>query len=133
MESLVTLAKNIAYDAHSGQFRRDGSPYFMHPLRVSHKCHSVNLKVIALLHDVLEDTSETMETLVNKGIPLELVSIVKILSKSQYESYNQYLQEIKSNELAIEVKILDMLDNLSDNPSKKQILKYSKALSFLMS
>ena len=133
MEALVDLAKNIAYIAHAGQFRRDGSPYFMHPLRVSNKCDTSDLKVIALLHDVLEDTSETTESLISKGIPPELVSIVNILTKSQYESYSQYLNEIKKNELATEVKILDMLDNLCDNPNKKQIFKYTKAISFLLS
>jgi (p)ppGpp synthase/HD superfamily hydrolase len=133
LEALLTLAKKISYDAHSGQFRRDGSPYFMHPFRVSNKCNNIDAKVIALLHDVLEDTNETVETLLSKGIPSELVSVVQILSKSKYESYNEYLKEIKNHDLALEVKLLDMLDNLCDNPSKKQILKYSKAISFLLS
>lgn len=133
MEALLLLAKNIAYNAHSGQFRRDGSPYFMHPLRVSTKCKSVDLKIIALLHDTLEDTKETSVSLIRQGIPSELVEVIEILSKSKYESYNDYLKEVKNNKLALEVKILDMLDNLCDAPNKRQILKYSKAISFLLS
>jgi len=133
VDALLLLARDIAYNAHSNQYRRDGSPYFMHPLRVSNKCPSIELKVIALLHDVLEDTEETSISLITKGIPRELVYVIEVLSKSKYESYTEYLEEIKINKFALEVKVIDMLDNLCDNPSKKQILKYSKAISFLLS
>lgn len=131
MDALVVLAKNIAYYAHAGQFRRDGTPYFMHPLRISEKCTRVDFKVVALLHDVLEDTSETSISLVEKGIPEELVQVVELLSKSQHKSYSQYLKSIKQNNMALEVKKFDMLDNMCDNPTQKQLLKYSKALVYL--
>ena len=131
MDALVLLAKNIAYNAHSGQYRRDGTPYFMHPFRVSDKFTKSDFKIVALLHDVLEDTEETSVSLVNKGIPKRLVEIIKILSKGNYGDYVQYLKAIKQNYIALEIKKIDILDNLSDNPTQKQILKYSKALLFL--
>lgn len=133
MLNIVTLAKEIAYSAHAGQFRRNGLPYFMHPYRVSEKFSDSNLKIIAFLHDVLEDTSETERSLIHRGIPSKLVDIVKILKRSDKESYSEYIRRIKSNELAKKVKIQDMIDNLYDSPSTKQIHKYAKALNTLSS
>jgi len=135
---LVNHARLIAVKAHAGQYRRDGkTPYIKHPFavadRVSHLDHEY--VCVAYLHDVLEDTKVTYSDLENEGIPENILKAVAILSKNLYNenvSYDQYLVCVKRNELARKVKIADMLSNLADNPTDKQIKKYAKGLLFLV-
>ena len=124
-----TLAYKIALEAHTGQTRRDGiTPYFTHCFAVANhrRITTVEEKAVALLHDVLEDTSLSFEELLEKGIDKNIVDAVICLTKSPGQSYDAYLINIKANPLAKTVKIADMLCNLGDNPTDKQILKYRK-------
>lgn len=126
------IAEDIARKAHSGQFRRDGlTPYVTHPQRVAAKCHTSESRAVAWLHDVLEDTPTTVEDLRTAGITEEIIQAVQCLTKSGQRPYLDYLADIRTNELARTVKIADMLDNLSDGPTERQIVKYARGLLFL--
>ena len=85
-------------------------------------------QAVAWLHDVLEDTDITAKDLCEKGIPLEIVNIVKILSKKREHSYSEYIEAVCSSEIAVKVKKADLIANLTENPGNKQISKFSKAL-----
>ena len=78
-------------------------------------------QVVAWLHDVIEDTDETAESLVSQGIPEDLVKSVKLLTKTREAVYEEYLDGIASCSIAKEVKIADMLSNLSDNRKADKI------------
>ena len=132
---LIGKVFKIASDAHKEQFRRDGvTPYIKHPMavadRVSHLGHEY--VCVAYLHDVLEDTSVSVQDLYDAGVPANIVVAVIVLTKHEGISYDDYLKNIKNNELARHVKIADMLSNLADSPSNKQIRKYAKGLLFLV-
>ena len=130
-----TLAYKIALEAHAGQTRRDGiTPYFAHCFAVANhrRIETVTEKAVAFLHDVLEDTTLTASDLIEKGISAEIVEAVKALTKDKWTAYDDYLINVKANPLAKTVKIADMLCNLGDNPTDKQILKYAKGLTFLL-
>ena len=132
---LVSKAYAIAEAAHAGQFRRDGkTPYIKHPMAVAERVvrYGRDYVCVAYLHDVLEDTSVGYDDLENAGIPENILKAVEILTKSEVQSYDEYLYFVKQNELARRVKIADMLSNLSDNPSNNQIKKYAKGLLFLV-
>ena len=90
-------------------------------------------KVIAVawLHDVLEDTSVTKEQLAMAGIPGDVVATVVSLTNTG-EPYDDYLEWIKGIPMARKVKIADMLHNLSDDPTEKQIWKYANGLVRLL-
>ena len=124
----------IAEEAHSGQFRRDGkTPYITHPLRIAQKIRnkggSETHQAVALLKDCLDKTKETRTSMILKGVPEEVVDAVEALTKTDRSiSYAEYLREVKKNPLAREVKVQDILDNLSDSPSPNQIMRYSIAL-----
>ncbi|MBK1877051.1 hypothetical protein [Pelagicoccus mobilis] len=131
-DELAKRAESIARTAHAGQFRRDGAtPYIVHPQAVSERVEGAEAKAAAWLHDVLEDTSWTEEQLLDAGIPQHVVEAVTILTKNPGITYQDYLEKVNNNPLSRTVKIADMLANLSDNPSRKQILKYAKGLLFL--
>lgn len=127
---IVRLAERVATEAHLGQFRRGGSvPYIEHPRAVANRVgDDPDAMVVAWLHDVIEDTGETAESLLEKGIPRHCVEAVTLLTKGTGTDYDTYLERVACSPLATKVKIADMLSNLSDQPTPSQIRKYAKAL-----
>lgn len=136
MKVVSELAKDIAVTAHLGQFRRDRkTPYINHPLRVADRLHKESDYVIAAgwLHDVIEDTEESEESLLAAGIPERVVRAVVALTKRPgAETYDEYLSRVAFDEIARKVKIADLIDNLADSPSPAQLDRYSRALNFLV-
>ncbi len=134
ISSLVHLAESIATEAHSGQFRRNGTTaYIEHPRSVvSRVGEDPEAQVVAWLHDVIEDTEQTEESLLAAGIPAHLVEAVSLVTKTQGFAYDKYLGAIAASPLASKVKIADMLANLAEHPSQKQIRKYAKGLLTLV-
>lgn len=130
---LPQRARAIAFKAHEGQYRRDGTtPYIVHPQAVVERVgDDQDAQAAAWLHDVVEDTSETAETLARQGIPENVVEAVELMTKTKGVSYEDYLAKVAANPLATKVKIADMLANLSDNPTPRQIRKYAKGLLIL--
>lgn len=120
----------LASSAHLGQKRRGGDNYIIHPLRVANRVTSYGYKYecVGLLHDIIEDTQVDKEYLLSQGVDSDIVDAVVILTKTEDMSYEDYLDRVKNNEYARQVKIADMIDNLSDNPTIKQIKKYARGL-----
>ncbi len=133
-EEIVSLAKKIATEAHAGQFRRNGvTPYIEHPAAVASKvAGDLIAEAVAWLHDVLEDTDCTKEDLEVAGIPAEVIDRVVLLTNRGDVGYENYLRRIKADAIAKRVKIADMLSNLGDNPSERQIVKYAKGFLVLL-
>ena len=123
----IELAKSVATRAHSGQTRRDGTPYIKHPERVASKVED-RLKPIAWLHDVVEDTEVSINDLYKFGFPEYIIEAVSVLTHSKTQTNVQYWNDIAKNVDAIAVKLADINDNLSDTPSDNQRQKYAKAL-----
>lgn len=131
----IWRAYNIALQAHNGQFRRDGkTEYITHPMAVESllQNESVEIRIVALLHDVLEDT-KVKENDLRSIFSSNIVDAIVALTHYDGETYDEYLSRVKSNKIACKVKICDMLHNLSCSPSKKQISRYLKGLEFLFS
>ena len=130
MNDLPTVAEAIATLAHSGQYRRDGiTPYIEHPRSVVRRVDDDPLVIAtAWLHDVIEDTVTTAEDLAKQGIPPQVVQAVLLLTKTASTSYTGYLDRVASNDLARRVKVADMLSNLADGPTNRQIRKYAAGL-----
>jgi len=134
--SNLSRAIELATYAHSGQFRRDGkTPYIVHPLRVMLVALEIDrdYATVAILHDTLEDTELTVADLKREGFSEDIIMAVRLLTNTFEVSYDNYLAALKANKMARLVKIADIEDNLSDQPSDKQREKYSKALAFLKS
>lgn len=125
---------------HSGQIDKAGKPYFLHPLTVAFSCHSESARIVALLHDVLEDTDATIEELKKLGISDEELSAIQLLTKPKKEDYMHYIKRVAQNPLAREVKMCDLTHNmdLSRLPflTEKDIArceKYKEAYRYLIS
>ena len=127
---IVNLAEKVATEAHEGQFRRDGViPYITHPRAVASRVgNDSDAQVVAWLHDVIEDCDITAEDLIEKGFSEGQIKAVKVMTKTEGNSYGEYLEKIACSPLASKVKIADMISNLADTPSNKQLKKYAKGL-----
>lgn len=113
---------------HTGQYRRDGkTPYFTHCEKVASLLESDFEKCVAYCHDLLEDYRCTADEL-NKYSP-ELLLLVRDMTKPEGIDYLTYIKYLPNR--AKKIKIADIVANLSDSPSQKQIEKYNKALRIL--
>jgi (p)ppGpp synthase/HD superfamily hydrolase len=110
--SLLERAIEIAVSAHKGQVDKAGKPYILHPLRLLFKMQSENEMIAAVLHDVVEDTDWTIEKLKSEGFNEEVISAVKLLTHNKKVPYKKYIEAIKTNTIALRVKLADLEDNL---------------------
>lgn len=107
-------AIEIAKLAHEGQVDKSGVDYICHPLRVMESCRTVNEKIVAVLHDVIEDTDWTFDKLLAEGFSAEVIDALRCVTKlSEEEPYDEFIERVKKNPLAVSVKINDLIDNLN--------------------
>jgi len=133
MEIDLTAISQLAEKALEGHYRRGGASAIEHSIEVAQRVKGDTLaEAVALLHDVLEDTDLTGEDLLWSGVPVEVVSSVEVLTHPRWEPYKEYLHRVKKDPLATKIKIADMLTNLSDDPTDRQIKKYAEGLLFLL-
>ncbi len=140
MYHLLEKAISIALTAHKGQVDKGVNPYILHPIRVMGSVKTIEEKIIALLHDVVEDSNITIEQLKKEGFSESTLEAINLLTKTSDCSYEDYLLRIKSNKLALEIKKADLMDNLDNSrlaelnsSDYKRISKYKKALDLLNS
>ncbi|UYZ83921.1 GTP pyrophosphokinase [Entomomonas sp. E2T0] len=131
-------ALDIAFNAHKGQTDKAGQPYILHPLRLMFSLEDDKSKIVALLHDVIEDTTITIEDLKNKGFPQDIIEAIEALTKQPNETYQEFIERVSNNELAKTVKIADLKDNMNltrltelSNKDIERIEKYHKSLNYL--
>ena len=111
MPNLETALK-IAVEAHHGQKDKYGAPYILHPLRVMARLNSDPEKIVAVLHDVVEDTDWTLDQLRKKGFSAEIVEAIDCVTKREGEAYEEFVKRSASNSLARRVKLADLEDNM---------------------
>jgi len=129
--NLYKKALEYAASKHAGKKRKNGDNFIIHPIRVSQEVKTETQKIIALLHDVLEDTDATYTEL-KELFGIEIAHTVLVLTREEGETYEDYIKRVRTNSDAVAVKIADIADNLSDTPSKNAIIKSAKAITDLV-
>ena len=125
-------ALKIATEAHKGQKRWNGDDYITHPIRVADSFTDDEMKTIAVLHDVVEDTDITIDEL-SKICDVTIISTLLYLTKDKDYPYAEYIMKIKTmSKLATKIKIADLLDNLFDLKKGQRKDKYELALKILI-
>jgi (p)ppGpp synthase/HD superfamily hydrolase len=143
----------LAVEAHRGQKDRAGEPYIMHPIRVMTRMKTEEERIVAILHDVVEDTEVTLDQFRQRGYPESVVDAVEALSKKVdrcaagtgfydsegKEKYSHAIRRVKENPLATKVKLSDLLDNsdLGRLPAVmpedlKRLDRYNRAMQYLL-
>ena len=111
-EGLYDKAVQIATRAHAGQYDKVGEDYILHPLRVAERCESPKAKIVALLHDTIEDTDVTEEYLSQQGFPSDIVDAVLSVTRREGEDYETFIHRAALNPIGRQVKIADLEDNM---------------------
>lgn len=139
---LTIKAINCAYQAHLDQYDKSGLPYIFHPYHVAEQMTDEISVCAAILHDVVEDTDITIGVL-EKEFPGEVVEAVRLLTHDPAVPYMEYIENLKSNDVARRVKLADLEHNsdsarvpLDSDESEEKILnrlkKYAKAKELLL-
>jgi (p)ppGpp synthase/HD superfamily hydrolase len=110
--SLLEKAIAIAVTAHRGQTDKSGAPYIAHPLRVMHRMESDTDRIVAVLHDVIEDTATTAADLRRDGFTEEILDALAHLTKRKREQYPNFVARAATNPIARRVKLADLEDNM---------------------
>ena len=133
-------AIQLAVQEHSGQKDKNLQPYILHPLRVMLAVSNDYEKMVAIMHDLVEDTTVSIAFLITQEYPTEVVDAIDAMSKRSEETYMQYLVRVKANPIARTVKISDIRDNgspmrlymLAPNTIEYLSKKYAKAMKYLL-
>ena len=108
---IVNAALRFAFKAHEGQLDRSGIPYVNHPLHLAEQMDTEDETVVALLHDVIEDTDYTADDLRALGISEAAMEAILLLTHDDAVPYLDYVRNLKDNPLARKVKIADLHHN----------------------
>jgi len=138
---VVTIKEvlRFAKAKHQGQVDKNSVPYIQHIIRVARKTKSIDERILAILHDVLEDTDTTLEELVNLGVEDKIIEALQLLTYQKGSNYQEYIYNLKKNNLAKAVKLADIADNTEPKRLEKLPIalrerlrkKYELALSIL--
>lgn len=136
--TLVGAAFEVALNAHAGQTDKLGEAYIAHVVRVAARLETETERCVALLHDVLEDTSTTAEEIADR-FGDEIATAVQVMTKDASAGYEDYLKAVAAHPLARRVKCADLADNsdparlgrLDEATRTRLDAKYAKARSVL--
>ena len=111
---MATLEQAISLAAkqHEGQVDKANAPYILHPLRVMLNVPTIEHKIVAVLHDILEDTETTIEDLYQFGFQEHIIDAIVALTKKQGETRLEAAQRARLNPIARVVKLADINDNM---------------------
>ncbi len=139
--STLERAIEIAREAHRGKLDRAGKEYIGHPMRVMEAGKTLEEKIVGVLHDVVEDSEEwSFERLEQEGFAPEIIEALRCVTKlSAEEPYDKFIARVKTNPLAVAVKLNDLSDNMDirrlpylSDKDVKRLKKYLKAYKQLM-
>jgi (p)ppGpp synthase/HD superfamily hydrolase len=137
---MSTLERAIAFaaTAHEGQVDKAGEPYILHALRVMLRVTTLEERIVAVLHDVLEDCGCTLEALRQAGFPDAIIQGVDAVTRRRAETYEDFINRAGSNSIGRRVKLADLEDNCDLSRLKSlgprdlaRTAKYHKAIETL--
>ncbi|HAT4272773.1 TPA: GTP pyrophosphokinase [Clostridium perfringens] len=119
---------------HFGQKDKSNKPYILHLLYVMNKIDDLKCKIVGVFYDILEDTDITRNDLLNYGFSEDIVIAVEVLTKSKNQKYMEYIENIKCNDIARRVKLIDLKHNMDltrlyeiSDKDLKRTVKYLEA------
>ena len=131
-------AMKLCYEAHKDQVDKSGLPYVFHPAHVAEQMTDEATTIVALLHDVVEDTDYTLEDLAAEGFGKDILEAVALMTHEDDVPYLDYVAKLKDNPIARAVKLADLAHNSDlsrigevDEETKQRLEKYKKATALL--
>lgn len=135
---LTKKALKLSFEAHKDQIDKSGMPYVYHPFHLAEQMEDEKTTIVALLHDVVEDTNYTLHNLLSLGFDGEIVDAIALMTQDKSVPYMHYIGEIAKNQIARKVKLADLkhnsdlsrLDIVTDKDIKR-VEKYKSAIALL--
>ena len=136
--ALTKKAMKLCFAAHKEQADKSGLPYVFHPFHLAEQMPDEKSTVVALLHDVVEDTPYTLEDLRVMGFPEDVLEAIALMTHAKGVPYLDYVAALRSNPLARRVKLADLRHNSDltrldavDEKALARVEKYRKAIALL--
>ena len=135
-------ALKLCFEAHKDQLDKSGLPYVFHPFHLAEQMKDEKTTVVALLHDVAEDTPITLDELAEMGFDSDVIDALRLLTHDDGTPYMDYVAKIKPNPIARAVKLADLAHNsdmsrldesMIDEWALRRAQKYRDAMAFLNS
>ena len=131
-------ALKLCFEAHKKQVDKSGMPYVFHPFHLAEQMQTEETTVVALLHDLVEDTDYTIEDLKSMGFDKNITDAIALMTHADDVPYMDYVREIKKNPIAKVVKLADLKHNsdltrldVIDEKALGRREKYLKAIALL--
>ena len=136
---LTKKALKLSFTAHKDQLDKSGMPYVYHPFHVAEQMETEETVVVALLHDVVEDTDYNLEDLKAMGFPDSVTEALALMTHDDSVPYLEYVAKLKDNPIARAVKLADLrhnsdlsrLDEVGEE-ALQRVKKYRKAIELLI-
>ncbi len=135
---LTKKALKLSFEAHKNQVDKSGMPYVYHPFHLAEQMKTEETVIVALLHDVVEDTDYTLEDIRAMGFPDSVVEALALMTHNKSVPYMDYVAKIKDNPIAKAVKLADLKHNsdlsrldIIDEKALKRVEKYAAAMRTL--
>ena len=131
-------ALKLCFEAHKDQVDKSGLPYVFHPFHLAEQMQDENTTIVALLHDVVEDTEYTLEDLRAMGFGDEVMEALSYMTHDPAVPYMEYVARIRENDIARRVKLADLRHNSDitrldsiDQKALDRVAKYAQAIRLL--
>ena len=122
---LTKKALMLCFNAHRDQLDKGGMPYVFHPFHVAEKMTSEETVIVALLHDVVEDTEYTLDDIRGMGFPKPVLDALALMTHDETVPYMDYIAKVRENPIAKAVKLADLSHN-SDPARLEKITEADK-------
>ena len=131
-------ALKLCFEAHKDQVDKSGLPYVFHPFHLAEQMQDENTTIVALLHDVVEDTDYTLDDLRAMGFGDEVMEALSYMTHDPAVPYMEYVARIRENDIARRVKLADLRHNSDitrldtvDRKALDRVEKYAQAIRLL--
>lgn len=131
-------ALKLCFEAHKEQTDKSGMPYVFHPFHLAEQMNTEETTIVALLHDLVEDTDYTIDDLINMGFDKTVTDAIALMTHTDGTDYIDYVRMIKNNPIAKTVKLADLKHNsdltrldVVDEKALTRREKYLKAIALL--
>ena len=108
---MTKKALKLCFEAHKEQIDKSGMPYVFHPFHLAEQMQDEESTIVALLHDVVEDTDYTLDDLRKVGFDDSVLVAINLMTYEDGVPYMDYVEQIKTNPIAKIVKLADLRHN----------------------
>lgn len=135
---MTKKAMKLCYTAHRDQVDKSGMPYVFHPIHLAEQMEDEDTTIVALLHDVVEDTPVTFADLAEMGFSRQVIEAIQAMTHPEGVPYMEYVAGIRNNPIARRVKLADLRHNSDlrrldqpDETALARVEKYRAAIELL--